>query len=114
MDIYLSIWYLTQLWSDSYQKQYWLKAWLTSKMCFTNNRLTGLRADKTWLDSTRLSRLWKFGQGSQGDYGGLCGKGDQGGRWLHKDQPQVDYKKDNYSYVGLVWEVMVAWVVRAV
>ena len=24
-------------------------------MCFTNNRLTGLRADKTWLGSTRLS-----------------------------------------------------------
>ena len=30
---------------------------ITSKMCFTNNRLTGLRADKTLLGSTRLSRV---------------------------------------------------------
>ena len=53
-------------------------------MCFTNNRLTGLRADKKLLGSTRLCRvqlknkvkllLCKF---DRGDYGGLCGKGDQ-------------------------------------
>ena len=58
----------------------------TSKMCFTNNRLTGLRADKTWLGSTRLGwvqlknkvklLLRKF---DRGDCGGLCGKGDQRG-----------------------------------
>ena len=73
----------------------------TSKMCFTNNRLT---ADKTWLGSTRLCRvqlknkvkllLCKF---DRGHYGGFCGKGDQ----------RVPQKKNNYfgglgGLVGLV------------
>ena len=59
-------------------------------MCFTNNRLTGLRAAKTLLGSTRLSRvqlknklkllLCKF---DRGDYGCLCGKGDQRSRRLY-------------------------------
>ena len=31
----------------------------TSKMRFTNNRLTGLQTDKTWLGSSRLSRAQK-------------------------------------------------------
>ena len=54
-------------------------------MCFTNNRLTGLRADKSQLGSTRLGWVQvknkvkllfcKFFQGSQGDNVGLCGKG---------------------------------------
>ena len=63
-------------------------------MCFTKNRLSGLRADK--LGSTRLGpckqSLFKFGRGSQGDYRGLCGKSDQGSRLLFKTQPKVDYK----------------------
>ena len=29
----------------------------TSKMRFTNNRLTGLQTDKTWLGSSRVSRM---------------------------------------------------------
>ena len=29
----------------------------TSKMRFTNNRLTGLQTDKTWLGLSRLSRV---------------------------------------------------------
>ena len=30
---------------------------ITSKMRFTNNRLTGLQTDKTWLGLSRLSRV---------------------------------------------------------
>ena len=57
----------------------------TSKMRFTNNRLTGLRADNSLLGSSRLCRvqqktkykkllLCKF---DLGDFGGIHGKGDQ-------------------------------------
>ena len=56
----------------------------TSKMRFTNNRLTDLQADNTLLGSTRLCRVHlknivkllvcKF---DWGDCGGLCGMHDQ-------------------------------------
>ena len=60
-------------------------------MRFTNNRLTGLRTDKTLLGSTGLCRVQLkniakllFCKFDLGDCGGLCGKGDQSGSTMLK------------------------------